>query len=141
MTRPDFFTIGYGGRDPRDLIAALRGNAIQLVIDVRLRPGRAYLGAYAKAKSSEKGLAGLLARESIGYVSLPELGNPFLDDENWETRYQAHLAANVASLLAPLLHETRRFCLLCAERDVARCHRRAIALQLEAAGWRAIHLP
>ena len=52
-------------------------------MDVRLRPDKSAMGSYAKAKDAEKGIAGLLARAGIGYVSLPELGNVFLEYDDW----------------------------------------------------------
>ena len=51
------------------------------------------MGSYAKAKDPEKGIAGLLAKAGIGYVSLPELGNLFLEYDDWPERYERFLAA------------------------------------------------
>ena len=82
------YAIGYGGRAPAELIELLRNHGVRTVVDVRLRPDRASMGCYALAKSPEKGIQGLLARAGIGYVGGVQLGNIFLNHDDWATRYE-----------------------------------------------------
>jgi uncharacterized protein (DUF488 family) len=135
------FTIGYGGRKPEELTRALADHGVRTVVDVRLRPDRASVGAYARAREADRGIAGLLARAGLGYVALPELGNLFLEDPDWAQRYERLLA-----LAGPLLFDRleglpQPVCLMCAERDVTDCHRRHLAAHLQRAkGWAFTHI-
>lgn len=43
---PRLCTVGYGGRKSDELTTLLRDRAVTTVVDVRLRPDRAALGAY-----------------------------------------------------------------------------------------------
>ncbi|NEP56502.1 MAG: DUF488 domain-containing protein [Symploca sp. SIO2G7] len=74
-----FFTIGYGGRKPEELLQLLSDNSVKAIVDVRLRPDKAHMGSFVKAKSQEKGIERLLATGGIEYYSLVELGNVFMD--------------------------------------------------------------
>jgi uncharacterized protein (DUF488 family) len=138
-----FYTIGYGGRHPqRDFLARLQQHHITLVCDVRMEPRKAYRGVYTF--NPEKGtgpLVRLLAQAGIAYRWFPELGNP--DRQDPDVRAFRHLMAQQgATLLQPLRAclTAESACLLCAEQDVQRCHRRIIAEYLEADGFTAIHL-
>src|SRR5262252_1906236 len=86
------FTIGYGGRVPGEFTKLLAEHGVKTIVDVRLRPDKAAMGIYAKAKDADKGIAGLLAKAGIGYVSLPELGNVFMEYDDWLERYEKYLA-------------------------------------------------
>jgi uncharacterized protein (DUF488 family) len=138
-----FFTAGYGGRSPRDFVDLLTAHGIRTVVDVRLRPDRASMGSYARSKDPDKGIEKLLAERGIAYRSLVELGNVFLDYEDWPERYARLLAAAGDLLTARLDHLIREpdqvpgpLCLLCAEKRAEDCHRRQIADYLvEKKGW------
>ncbi len=135
-----FYTIGYGGRAPSDFIRLLQEHGVRTLVDVRLEPNRASMGSYVKAKAPDRGIERLLAEAGIGYLSLPELGNPFLRQEDWKERYPEHLRQGGDQLLEGLWRAERPFCLMCAEKRVEECHRKMIADALAAKGWRAIHI-
>lgn len=123
----EFVTIGYGGRTPDDLLRRLREAGVHVVVDVRLRPDRASMGVYTKARDPAKGIAALLAGPGLEYVSLPELGNLFLGYDDWALRYRELLERAGDLLLARLDEIPGRLALLCAEKRSADCHRREIA--------------
>jgi len=121
------FTVGYGGRNKEDFLALMRAHGIRTIIDVRLRSDRASMGIWAKAKTSDKGIEKWLSEAGIGYRSLIELGNIFLEFEDWRDRYRMLLELSGGLLAARLAGIPGPWCLLCAERRVAECHRELIA--------------
>jgi uncharacterized protein (DUF488 family) len=135
------FTIGYGGRKPDDFTKLLTAHRVKTLVDVRLRPDRANMGVYSKAKEADKGIAGLLAKAGVGYVSLPELGNLFLDYDDWPERYEKFLVCAGPLLFDRLDGIAGPVCLMCAEKKVCECHRRHIAAHLERTkGWTFTHI-
>jgi uncharacterized protein (DUF488 family) len=88
------------------------------------------MGAYVKAKTGDKGIERLLGEAGIGYRSLPELGNVFLDYDDWRERYTALLARAGDLLVSRLAEVAGPICLLCAERRPEECHRMLIAQYL-----------
>src|SRR5438874_13380255 len=133
---PAGFTVGYGGRAPEQFANLLAAHGVKTVVDVRLRPDKAAMGSYARAKDAGKGIAGLLGRAGIGYVSLPELGNLFLDYDDWPTRYGDFLEKAGPLLFDRIGSAAGPVCLLCAEKRVAECHRRHVAEYLaRTRGW------
>ena len=78
----ELFTVGYGGRTKDELVEIIKDNSIQTVADVRLRPDRASMGIWVKAKTPDKGIEKTLAGANVVYVSLIELGNVFIGFPN-----------------------------------------------------------
>jgi uncharacterized protein (DUF488 family) len=135
-----FFTIGYGGRSPIEFLEHLTRAGVKTIVDVRLRPDKASMGSYCRAKSADRGIEALLASKGIAYRSLPELGNVFLGDDEWPRLYK-ELIEKAGSLLTRRLGDVPGpFCLLCAEKRVAECHRRIIADFLVKRGDEVTHL-
>jgi uncharacterized protein (DUF488 family) len=130
MTQMKVFTIGYGGRSAEEFIGLLRRNGVRTIVDVRLRPDRASMGIWVKAKTAEKGIPKLLGAAGIEYRSFPELGNLFLEYPDWQERYRQLLAQAGDLLLSRLSGFPEPYCLLCAEKRVADCHRLLIAEHL-----------
>ena len=136
-----FFTIGYGGRPPAEFVGLLSAHGVKTVADVRIRPDRASMGSYALAKSSDKGIEKLLGDRGIAYHAILELGNLFKDLDDWRPSYRAlfHQAGDL--LVARLDTLPVPFCLLCAEKRVADCHRQVIAAFLvDRRGWTVQHI-
>ncbi len=135
-----FYTIGYGGRKPQDFVNLLKQKSIRAIIDVRLRPDHASMGSYVKAKSPDRGIERLLTDGNIEYYSLVELGNIFLGYDDWQKRYRQLLDKAGDLLVEQLQNISMPFCLMCAEKSVAECHRKLIADYLVRKGWEVEHI-
>ena len=134
------YTIGYGGRSPQDFLGLLKEKGVRAVVDVRLRPDRSSMGTYVKAKDPDKGIVRLLRDVNIRYSSFVELGNIFLDCDDWTERYQKLLEQAGDLLIDRLRQIPGSFCLMCAEKQVARCHRQLIAEYLSRKGYLVEHI-
>jgi uncharacterized protein (DUF488 family) len=136
------YTIGYGGRRPQDFVTILTQANIGLVCDVRVEPRRAYRGTYTYNPEQGSGpLARLLAQAGIAYEWFPELGNPERQDP--EIRAFQQLMAQEGERRLQRLRtcvQALCACLLCAEQDAQRCHRRIITAHLTAYGYVVQHL-
>jgi uncharacterized protein (DUF488 family) len=135
-----FYTIGYGGRPPAEFVKLLTEAGVRTVADVRLRPDRSSLGSYKFTGKPDTGIEKLLADVGTGYASLPELGNLFLGFDDSLARYAAFFERTADLLVPRLLELPGPVCLLCAEKKVDECHRKAIADYLTAQGHEARHL-
>lgn len=134
------YTIGYGGRKPKEFLDVLKANGIKSVVDVRLRPDRSSMGTYVKARNSNKGIQGLLIGANIQYFSFVELGNIFRDFADWEDRYRRLMDKTGDLLIERLLTVLRPFCLMCAEKHSDNCHRKIIAEYLTLKGYDVDHI-
>ena len=128
-------TIGYETATVQQLLAALRAEGVDLLVDVRAvassrRPG------FAKTR-----LAGSLQDAGIEYLHLRGLGTPAEgraaaragDHDELRRIYLEHLATPAAQAELDALSRlvrSRRACLLCLEADPAHCHRSLVAAAL-----------
>ena len=129
-----FYTIGYGGRKPEEFKKLLTDCEIKAIVDVRLRPDKASMGVFVKAKTEDKGIQRLLAEAGIQYYPLVELGNLFLESPDWRSSYGKLLKQTGYLLLTRLDTIPTPFCLLCAEKKFTDCHREQITEHLKEHG-------
>jgi hypothetical protein len=134
------YTIGYGGRTPNELISLLKSKQMKAVVDVRLRPDRASLGYYAKARDQNSGIERLIRNAGIEYFSFIELGNLFLGLPDWADRYRRLFEEAGELLIERLSQVPQPFCLMCAEKRAAECHRKIIAEHLATRGHEVEHI-
>jgi len=134
------YTIGYGGRKPEEFLNLLKQKDVKAIVDVRLRPDRASMGSYVRAKSPDKGIQKLLGTVGIEYLSLVELGNVFLEYADWKERYQKLLEKAGDLLTRRLVTTSSPFCIMCAEKSPAQCHRSLIAEYLVRKGYEVEHI-
>lgn len=138
QVRAKSFTVGYGGRNPKDFIELLTKKGIKTLVDVRLRPDKASMGFYAKAKTPDKGIEKLMDDNGVRYISLIELGNVFLDYEDWQERYTRLIEISGNLLTVRLRSVEEPFCLMCAEKKVSNCHRGLLSNWLLKHGWNEV---
>ncbi|GBU18876.1 MULTISPECIES: DUF488 domain-containing protein [unclassified Methylobacterium] len=140
------FTIGYEGLDQERLVAALQAAGVLVLADVRAV-------ANSRKRGFSKGvLAAGLAEAGLGYTHLRTLGTPKAgreaaraDDAALMRRIYCEEVLDTADggLALDALAVTAAqapTCLLCFERDPARCHRRVLAERLAPRGFTTIDL-
>jgi len=140
------FTIGYEGLDSERLIAALRDAQVGTLADVR-----------AVANSRKRGFSKNALRTSledagIGYAHARSLGTPKAgrqaaraDDAALMRRIYCDEVLDTADGGLALdelctLADRTPICLLCFEREPARCHRRVLAERMQARGFTTVDL-
>ena len=90
--------------------------------------------------SSNGGILWLLRSSGVRYYSFVELGNLFVDFEDWQAKYRRLMDMARDLLIERLLQLPTPFCLLCAEKSPERCHRAIIAEYLVQKGYEVHHL-
>jgi uncharacterized protein (DUF488 family) len=128
----ELYTIGFTQKSLRQFIGLLREAQVDGVVDIRLN-NVSQLAGYAKRDD----LAFVLELCGIGYLEekrlapTPEILDSYHRDHDWpayETRFDALLAERpLADALAAISRRFERPCLLCAEPEPSRCHRRLVA--------------
>lgn len=141
------WTIGHSTRPIDVLLSMLQHAGIAVLADVRR-----FAGSRRNPQFSRDTLPQALRDAGIDYLPMPALGGrrkPDPDSPNTAWRVEAfrayadHLAsAEYSDARNRLLQaaSTHRTCVMCAEALWWRCHRRLIADDATARGWRVIHL-
>jgi uncharacterized protein (DUF488 family) len=142
------WTIGHSNQPLDKFLALLRGQAIELLADVRRFPA-----SRAHPQFNGENLAASLAGDAIDYRHFPDLGGrrkdrlPDSPNTGWRVEafnaYADHTQSaefQVAWQQLRALAERRRTVLMCAEALPWQCHRRIIADLFVAAGWEVVDI-
>ena len=90
---------------------------VQTVVDVRIRPDRASMGTYVKAKTSDKGIEALLGEAGIRYRSLPKLATcSWITMTGGNGTRRAACPCGRPARVSRLADLSGPICLLCAEK-------------------------
>lgn len=125
-------TIGYEGLDLASFLKYLAWHKVDVLVDVRES------ALSRKRGFSKTGLADAVEKTGIQYIHIPQLGSPrsirnrLHQDWNYEAFFEAYndyidRQAHAIELLADIVDENRRVCLMCFEKDPERCHRTLLA--------------
>lgn len=118
------YSIGYGGRQPSELIELLRKYNIELLIDVRRKAKCTWNQFYSEPK-----IANFFSDYEIGYIHKPELGGFKKRDE---TYFKA---------LEWLFNMPKIAAIMCCERHYFFCHRyQKIGNDLAKIGFQIKHI-
>lgn len=146
MPDADFYTIGYSGRQPNEVVDALTSAGVCSVLDIRFSPVSMY-----RPEFSKENLRRLLVLHGIEYYHQPLLGVPRdirglavgagTRDAIWEW-YDRHIVAgyvgrNLNDFFNSVDHPVA---LLCVEADPTACHRHRLCLALERMGLKSFDL-
>jgi uncharacterized protein (DUF488 family) len=128
------YTIGFTQKSLRQFVELLRGAGVDGIVDVRLN-NTSQLAGYAKRDD----LAFILEAFGIGYYEDEQrrlsptaaLLDRYHRDHDWDAyvpTFEALLAERpIAEVLADIEARFEWPCLLCAEPEPSRCHRRLVA--------------
>lgn len=148
------YTVGHSTRSLEELVSLLETGQVGHLVDVRRWPTSKH-----NPQFNQPTLADGLEAAGIAYTHEERLGGyrdqPDEDSVNtgWRSdgfqAYADHLATDEAQAALDALvdrahqldeAEDRRLCVMCAEADPERCHRRLVSDALVARGFRVVHL-
>jgi uncharacterized protein (DUF488 family) len=147
MDLPVIYTVGHSTRSLDTLVGLLREAGVHALIDVRRIPRSRRHPQFAADQ-----LSGSLPACGIAYAHEPALGGfrrPRIDSPNHGWRqpafvgYADHMASAEFQTALDRAQGSARghaLCLMCAEAQWWRCHRRLISDALVVRGWRVLHL-
>lgn len=129
------YTIGYEGRSLEELIATLKRNHIELLLDIRESTK-----SLRKPEFSENFLCKNLEASKIKYLSRKDLGVPYVIRESFlkgglskrcfENWYRWHITQREENKIPELLETIKssgKTALMCYEKDIKICHRNILA--------------
>ena len=142
---PDFYTVGYSGRDIDSFVAALTDAGVACLVDIRFNAVSMYKPAF-----SRRNLERALGQAGIEYEHWPELGVPSdirglaaasgRRDDIWDW-YAEHVLPRYVHNLDWFFNSTNHpVALMCTEKDREDCHRHRLAEALERQGLRSADL-
>ncbi len=146
ISDPDFYTIGYSGREIKDFIDTLKNADIATLVDIRYLPVSRF-----KPEFSKKNLRASVEANGINYVHRPDWGVPRdiradsvgkqTRDDIW-TWYDLNILPNIVnSNLDEFLNSMEHpIALMCVEYDPTECHRHRLFLGLERLGIKGCDL-
>jgi len=137
---PDFFTIGYSGRDIKTFISLLMFNKIATLVDIRFSPVSQFKPEYSK-----NNLKNALEEKGIKYLHRADWGVPRdiraesigkedrVDIWDW---YDSNVLPRIAKQNLDEFFNSmdHPIALMCVELDPTECHRHRIVLGLERLG-------
>ncbi|MFO7857453.1 MAG: DUF488 domain-containing protein [Ectothiorhodospiraceae bacterium] len=129
------YTIGYEGSSTATFLAALADAGVTQLVDVRQAPVSRKPGFARRALTQALGEAGIGYRHEGALGAPKPLRDQVRRDGDYATffsAYRAHLAEQWSRLEALAREADDRIALMCYERDVATCHRYAVAEALAA---------
>lgn len=142
------YTIGHSTRTLEELVAALRGNGIKTLVDIRSFPMSRRLPHFNRESLEQE-----LPRCGIAYVWIKELGgrrkkmredspNTGLRNDSFRNYADYMMTAECASGVARLLEiaERESTAIMCAERVYFQCHRMLVSDYLTAHGHTVLHI-
>jgi uncharacterized protein (DUF488 family) len=147
MRKPTLFTIGHSTRPLAELLDLLREVGVEQLVDVRSVPRSRHNPQFeAEALARSLPAAGVAYRHAarLGGFRRPRRDSPNAGWEHPSFRGYADYmgSADFGAALEQLQRDGRErpTCVMCAEAQWWRCHRRLIADALVVRGWRVAHL-
>jgi ParB family chromosome partitioning protein len=139
----DFYSIGYSERTSEQFLSILRAAGVRTLVDARAHPVSQFKPDFAKSN-----LEAALARESIAYVHMGELGVPhdrrlqLQLDQDYDSLFAWYDSNVVEKAIVRLTDPSLAMpiAVMCVELAPERCHRHRIMLALEQAGYLTFEL-
>lgn len=142
---PDFYTVGYSGRDIDTFVRALDSAGVACLLDIRFNAVSMYKPAF-----SRNNLERALKAAGIDYLHMPDLGVPSdirglatasgRRSDVWDW-YDEHVLPQFSSNLGWFFNSTDHpVALMCVEKNAEDCHRHVLAGALERQGLRSADL-